>query len=398
MRALKYPDPFPDQGDDEKNIEAQLRSTLHQDLARMLQTRRPLLTHLNADTTWLLSLPIPEHALSAKNKKQKREIESEMDVGDAGTVPSTAEETARAKQYFHILIDPWLKGSQSDVAQFFSQQWHAHESAVQTIAEVEEVIGGIEDLVSSPLPSSYPPATSQPKAAIDAVVVSHEFTDHMHKETLLEVPSSVPVFAASKAADIIRSWKHFEVVVTQPTGLTSKNSDRRVTPVEPLPPWLRISRLGQDKVDLLYYHSAVMIAFCGAGEDENYEAEEVEAVIYTPHGITPEDLKPVATAEPPIRTLALLHGLHDVRIGPQLNLGAHNGLKVQRLTKAKYWVGTHDEVKRGGGIVSWFLKRHVYTVKDAIEQEVQEIGQDVDDSMTDVHFAELGNGESLLLE
>jgi hypothetical protein len=206
------------------------------------------------------------------------------------------------------------------------------------------------------------------------------------------------VFAASKAADIIRSWKHFEVVVTQPTSLTSKNSDRRVTPVEPLPPWLRISRLGQDKVDLLYYHSAVMIAFCGAGEDENYEAEEVEAIIYTPHGITPEDLKPVATAEPPIRTLALLHGLHDVRIGPQLNLGAHNGLKVQRLTKAKYWVGTHDEVKRGGGIVSWLLKRYVYTVKDAIEQEVQEIGQDVDDSMTDVHFAELGNGESLLLE
>lgn len=398
MRALKYPEPISDQGNDEKNIEAQLRSTLHQDLARTLQTRRPLLTHLNADTTWLLSLPIPEHALPARNKKRKREIEPEGETGDAGTVPSAAEETAHAKQYFHILIDPWLKGSQSDVAQFFSQQWHAHESAVQSIAEVEVVIGDIEDLASSPLPSSYPPATSQPKAAIDAVVVSHEFTDHMHKETLLEVPPSVPIFAASKAADIIRSWKHFQVVVTQPTNLTGKNRDWRVMSVETLPPWLGISRLGQDKVDLLYYHSAVMIAFCGAGEDGNDEAGEAEAVIYTPHGITPEDLKPVATAEPPIRTLALLHGLHDVRIGRQLNLGAHNGLKVQRLTKAKYWVGTHDEVKRGGGIVSWFLKRQVYTVKDAMEQEIQETGQDVDDSLTDVHFAELGNGESLLLE
>jgi hypothetical protein len=398
MRALEYPDPFSDQDDDEKQIEAQLRSTLRQDLARTLQSRRPLLTHLNADTTWLLSLPVPEHALHAKSKKRKRKTESQPEVRDVDTVLGTAEEKHPEKAYFHILIDPWLKGSQSDVAQFFSQQWHAHESAIQTIAKVEEVVGDIEDLASSrdALPSSFPPPGSLPKAAIDAVVVSHEFTDHMHKETLLEVPASVPVFAASKAAGIIRSWRHFDVVVTLPTNLTVKNRDWRVTSVEPLPPWLGISRLGQDKVDLLYYHSAVMFAFCGAGEDGSDEAEEAEAVIYTPHGITPEDLKPVATAEPPIRTLALLHGLHDVRIGPQLNLGAHNGLKVQRLTKSKYWVGTHDEVKRGGGLVSWVLKRQVYTVKDAIEKEIE--NSDVDNSLTNVHFAELGNGESLLLE
>jgi hypothetical protein len=264
---------------------------------------------------------------------------------------------------------------------------------------VEEVIGDIEDLAScrGALPSSFPPARSLPKAAIDAVVVSHEFTDHMHKETLLEVPASVPILTASKAASIIKSWKYFDVVVTLPTNLTGKSRDWRVTSVEPLLLWLGISRLGQDKVDLLYYHSAVMIAFCGAGKDGIDEAGEAEAVIYTPHGITPEDLKPVATTEPPIRTLALLHGLHDVRIGPRLNLGAHNGLKVQRLTKAKYWVGTHDEVKRGGGRVSWFLKRQVYTVREAIEKEIEENG-DADDSLTDVHFAELGNGESLLLE
>jgi hypothetical protein len=140
-----------------------------------------------------------------------------------------------------------------------------------------------------------------------------------------------------------------------------------------------------------------MFAFCDVGKDGNEETGQAEAVVYTPHGITPEDLKPVVMARPPIRTLALLHGLHDVRIGPQLNLGAHNELKVQRLTHSKYWVGTHDEVKRGGGIVSWFLKRQLYTVKDAIEKEIQENG-DVDDSLTNVHFAELGNGESLLLE
>src|SRR5438270_12276707 len=55
------------------------------------------------------------------------------------------------KNYFHILIDPWLRGSQSDVAHFFSQQWHACESAVQTIEELEKRIAEIEDLTSSPI-------------------------------------------------------------------------------------------------------------------------------------------------------------------------------------------------------------------------------------------------------
>jgi hypothetical protein len=157
----------------------------------------------------------------------------------------------------------------------------------------------------------------------------------MHKGTLLEVPASVPVLAASKAAGIIKSWRHFDIVVTLPTNLTTENRDWRVTSVELLPHWLGISRLEQDKVDLLYYHSAVMIAFCGASKDGSDVVGEAEAIIYTTHGITTEDLIPIATAEPPIRTLALLHGLHEIRIGPQLNLGAHNGLKVQRLTNAK---------------------------------------------------------------
>jgi hypothetical protein len=42
------------------------------------------------------------------------------------------------------------------------------------------------------------------------------------------------------------------------------------------------------------------------------------------------------------------------------------------------------------------LTRQVYTVKKAIEKEIEENG-DVDDSLADVCFAELGNGESLLL-
>jgi len=152
---------------------AQLYDTLRASITDAFSTRRPLLTHLNADTTWLLSLPYPTRSQTSKNHV-----------------------------YYHILLDPWLRGGQSDVAPFFSQQWHKQPSIVQTIAEVEDAIQGIEEAASgrnirnttnavmearSPSPGSATKLDESEDCWIDLVVVSHEFTDHMHKETLLEV-------------------------------------------------------------------------------------------------------------------------------------------------------------------------------------------------------------------
>ena len=359
-------------GDDEPS--KQLQASLRDSLTRALSTRRPLLTHLNADTTWLLSIPYP---------------------------PSSP--SSRGRLYCHILVDPWLRGGQSDVAPFFSQQWHVEPSAVQTIEELESVIRGIEDIargieddgvgedviVSDAEPQNVDRGETFEESWIDAVVVCHEFTDHMHKETLLEIRKSVPVFAAPTAASRMKAWKHFDFVAEIPrfTGNWRQSSS------EPLPKWLGVSRVAYAGSDLLYYHQAIMLTF---GE------EDAEAVIYTPHGVSPTDLEPVAKANPKISTLALLHGLQDIKLGAQLNMGAHNGLKAQRLLRAKYWIGTHDEIKKGGGLVSWFLDRKMVTLKEAIEREKEERGNALTgtglEAMSDVLFEELRNGESLILE
>ncbi|PVH72716.1 hypothetical protein DL98DRAFT_432649 [Cadophora sp. DSE1049] len=348
--------------DDDSDPSKQLHQTLRESITRSLSSRRPLLTHLNADTTWLLSLPYPEHAPSS-----------------GGNV------------YYHILIDPWLRGGQSDVAKFFSQQWHVEESVVQTIAELEDVVRGIEDAAKEEK-HVHPKSTKSP---IDAILVSHEFTDHMHKDTLLEAPPSIPVFASTKAASAIRSWRHFDFVGEIPRF----GGDWTESSCGPLPEWVGVSRVAYPGQDLLYYHSAVMVTFPSSDDEGDGKAE---AVIYTPHGISPSDLAPVANANPEIKTLALLHGLQDISLGAQLNMGAHNGLKVQRLLGAKYWVGTHDEVKRGGGIVSWFLVRKTISLKEAIEREKEERGEElrgsVVEGLKEVRFEELGNGESLVLE
>lgn len=196
-----------------------------------------------------------------------------------------------------------------------------------------------------------------------------------------------------KAAELVRSWNHFHKVLDI-ANFSSKNLDWRSAPGECLPDWLRISRIASEGSDLLYYHSAIMFTFLQMGS-----IESAASVIYTPHGIQADDVAHIPKADPPIHTLALLHGLHDISIGTQLNLGAHNGLKAQRLLNAKYWIATHDEVKTGGGLVSFFLKRKIFTVREALEREALELGDEKAlSSLADVNFVDLGNGEELLLQ
>lgn len=304
------------------------------------------------------------------------------------------------------------------MARWFSQQWHATESKVATIAQIEELAREIEILAGGlrlgkgRLKNGE--AGADIRTFVDAVAISHEFTDHCHKETLLEVERDVLVFATEKAAALIRSWNHFRSVNTI-MPFAGASPDWRDNAMPPLPEWLSISRLIAEG-DALYYHSALLIAFNttpSTSSSASSISDAAEAVIYTPHGIPAAALSPISTADPPIHTLAFLHGLHAVSIGSaqQLNLGAHNGLEAQRILKARYWVGTHDEVKKGGGLVNWFLRRRILTVEEAVEEErkrakrvnggrrmVNGWSKNSVDEWDDVRFEEVANGESRVLE
>jgi hypothetical protein len=129
---------------------------------------------LNADTSWLIQIPRPASAVKHGSRI-----------------------------YYNILIDPWLKGPQSDVAKWFSQQWHAVESAVGSIAEVDELALQIEILAGglrTGKGSLRLRGAAEIGTLVDAVAISHEFTDHCHKDTLLEVHKDVPVFATEVSA------------------------------------------------------------------------------------------------------------------------------------------------------------------------------------------------------
>lgn len=285
---------------------------------------------------------------------------------------------------------------------------------MQSIAEVNDLLREIESLVSdetyvgaqSSVPRIDERSRRRQNEYIDAVAISHEFTDHCNQHTLLELDPSTPIFATKFAAEVIRSWKHFVTVIETPPFSPSQ-CDWRTTSLAPLPKGIGISRMVTES-DALYYHSAILITFDISHHQQSIfskDSEGAECVIYTPHGIHAHDLRHLShlpSAVPPIQTLALLHGLHDIRISvKQLNLGAHNGLQAQRICKAKYWVSTHDEVKTAKGVITPFLYRKVLTLREAIEAEEQEKGGISDDSeladMRGLIFADLASGESLLL-
>lgn len=290
------------------------------------------------------------------------------------------------------------------MAGWFSTQWHAVRSSVQTIAEINELLYETEVLVSRAKhetkkkrkdPCKSEDGLTATTSYIDVVIISHEFTDHCHKSTLLEVDPSVPVLATKKAAALIRSWKHFNKVMDVATF--TYNMDWRTTTQEALPSWLGISRL-ITKSDALYYHSAIVICFKdGSG------SKDAEAVIYTPHGVHAQSFDTILSSNPLVRPLAFLHGLHDVSItlSKQLNLGAYNALKAQEILHSKYWVGTHDEVKIGGGLIAPFLRRKAYTLLEVLGRETPGDGKDQNEvepkHNPDVSYVDLRSGESLLL-
>ncbi|KAK7956395.1 uncharacterized protein PG986_005617 [Apiospora aurea] len=324
-----------------------------------------------------------------------------FNISDRARLRSTLLQATDEPVLIHLNADTtWL----SDVASWFSTQWHLVAPSVQTIDELNRLLAEVEP--GDDDDKTKKTGEGKPASLIDVVAISHEFTDHCHEATLKELPRETPVFATDKAAELIRSWRHFDSVTTTPGFSSDDTADwQKALSVPPLPDWVGIGRV-ITAGNALYYHSAIMIAFktavapasdnkskIGDANDRSHDTASAAAVIYSPHGIKASDLASVKPAG--IETRALLHGLHDVRIWmtKQLNLGALNGLEAVRASGARCWIATHDEEKKGGGFIAPLLRRTKYTVADAVQRETENMG----DEAPEYRFVELGSGDALVL-
>lgn len=194
---------------------------------------------------------------------------------------------------FTVLVDPWFTRSQIDGFAWFSLQKRAE---------------------------SYGPFDFT-HAKDFTVFVSHPFSDHCHKESLLTFPQNARIVAEHRAMKKIESWKYFDQVLSleqAPFG------------VEQL---TKVSFLNQT-------HHAFLLKL------------DKTSFLYAPHGVRANDSLPKAQG---LITTTTTYKL-PFFLGGTVNLGLDEARKVLAITGAKWVLTTHDQRKVSKGLVGLFAK------------------------------------------
>ena len=191
-----------------------------------------------------------------------------------------------------ILVDPWFTEAQVDFHPWFSRQFH--QSPQPLVVELQ-----------------------QP----DYIFISHPFTDHCNKETLLQFSKEIPLVALPSILKKIRKWDHFHKLMT----------------LEEVPFTIQVL---QTKNALV--HKAYLI-----------ESAQ-NKIVYAPHGAVLKNI-PNVKIDAVIST-TLCYQL-PFFLGGTINLGQESAVRLQQQLHSNLLLTTHNEDKKGEGLVSLFAKR-----------------------------------------
>jgi hypothetical protein len=325
---------------------------------------RPILTSLNGDNSWLISLPRP-----------------------------TAERQTSVKAYYHVVSDVWLSGPFAIFSKWLVSVGLPTEPAIADINGIKAVITEIEDAAEAAGAFSKPTSStgSSKTLEVDAIFVNFHYNDHMDEKTLKTFSPDVPVFAAPEAAKTVQSWKHFDRVVTT-NDITPADTDwRKLHPGSPLPSWLNVFRLVGHRE--LNFATAIVIS---------PSEEQHEVILYSPHSIRTDQpsLQTFLRATPQTSTLAMLHALQsNFGWGYRFTLGAEGGLALERLVKPKYWIRSHWAALRYEGLFLWGVKDVLHTLDWALGREKEErLAKGEKEDLAKPNFIEVENGGCFVLE
>ena len=194
---------------------------------------------------------------------------------------------------YSLLVDPWFSPQQVDIAPWFSTQRHV---------------------------------TTQPVIAdlpyFDAIFISHSFSDHCNKETLLQFPASTPIIAIPSILRKIKSWAYFFHLISIEQA-----------------PFEMHSYKPSGLLDLV--HNAYFLKTKNA------------SVLFAPHGTKNNKLPEAVDVLIGTSTLYKL----PFWLGGTVNLGLKNLLTLAQSCHAKWILNTHDEAKLGTGVVERFANK-----------------------------------------
>ncbi|CAF4591334.1 unnamed protein product [Rotaria sp. Silwood2] len=276
---------------------------------------------------------------------------------------------------FKILLDPWLFGSQSEICRYFSTQEHAVQPSIQNINR---------DL----------------HMQIDAIIISHEFTDHCHEQTLRSLSATIPVFATTNASNLIRRWNYFQHVYEipslddRPENFTlSMLSGQR--PELNMPSTISVGYIREKGLmNLASLHGATCISFL-------VNNQQWCSLLYIPHGCKQSSIHDWLNQQCNVKVSVLLQGFNRIYnpiwLGGVLNYGCEKAAKLAVAVKARYWIATHDEDILASGLVSKFIKRDTSTITNAHIQLNKYLTQNTDQRIT-TSIHDVQNGDSLIVD
>lgn len=289
-----------------------------------------------------------------------------------------------------------------DVSRLFSVQRRRKAALASSVAALETLLAQ-----EGRLPSSAEERT--PSTCIDALLLSHPFTDHAHPATLVDrtLPLRIPLLVSSHAnaalphevrgrdgeRRVVMELPHAHAhgapdVVHRTSPLPSNIRLFQTTPQTRLPAFLR----GPPGLASQKLHGAIIVLWTRPPSRQTY------ALLYTPHGAVPSSI-PAWLSSPAIEATALLTLLDTITLPRWLtntvNLGLPGALPLlaagpqaqQPAFAARYLLDTHGEHKEARGLVAHLLRRYslghpqclVHPCHDAQEQHKRQEAQRIVD-------------------
>ncbi len=221
-----------------------------------------------------------------------------------------------------LWVDPWLIGSEIEFFKWLSEQWH-----------------------------TTPPVPIEQLNPAKGILVTQSYMDHCHLPTLERLPANLPILASDKARKVIHKAFPSREVLLIPDLLDQG--------------WLtwgnlKVSTLHPGrKMDPIYY--LTLLQFGG------------KVLAYAPHGFHLSDAQQQAVKSMEIELL--LTSFSDFRLpswlGGHVNPGPGNVRALVDYLQPRKIMNTHDEQKKGKGLVS-LLAKAVYPDFKQVQQEWKE--------------------------
>jgi hypothetical protein len=219
---------------------------------------------------------------------------------------------------------------------------------------------------------------------LDAIIITHEFSDHLHEETLLLLDDKIPILATKSAISRIKKNR----ILRKRNLIEIPMSNKGIQLLEYAN--IRIGMISATGI-FDYVHNALVIVpkknchvntdginesdilLCDKDNGTNNTDTDIEGgIVYSPHGFFLNNnaiLKDLQKYQIDLLIITMAEYYLPFYVGGTVNLGLQQAVAIVDALKPKVVVDTHSEKKKSSGIIP-FLAKPVYPSIQEIKQKI----------------------------